>query len=121
MDGTFAQFADAKTLRQFNTHFVSRDLRYAEPGDLLFYRQESGEFPFHSMIYLGRSSIRDDGENYLLYHTGPHSHGADPGEIRRPSVADLMQHPDPRWRPITGNPMFLGLYRWNILRRRLRG
>jgi len=27
-----------------------------------------------------------------------------------------MRHPSPRWRPQAGNPNFLGVYRWNILR-----
>jgi len=38
-NGTFAEFADAKTLKDFNMHFVSRDIHAARPGDLLFYRQ----------------------------------------------------------------------------------
>ncbi len=35
-DGSFAQFADARTLMQRNTHFVSRDIRTARRGDLFF-------------------------------------------------------------------------------------
>jgi uncharacterized protein YfaT (DUF1175 family) len=31
-------------------------------------------------------------------------------------LADLLHHPDPRWRPEPSNPNFLGVYRWNILR-----
>jgi len=38
-NGSFAQFADAKTLVERNAYFVTRDARQAEPGDLLFYRQ----------------------------------------------------------------------------------
>jgi len=113
-NGAFSQFADAHTLQTLNTHFVSRDLRRAVPGDLLFYRHESADLPFHAMIYLGHSQIQDDGQTYLLYHTGPD--GTDPGEIRRPSVAGLSQHPNPSWRPQAGNPAFLGVYRWHILR-----
>lgn len=112
-DGTFAQFADAKTLQRFNTHFVSRDVREAEPGDLLFFRHDQASMPFHTMLYLGTSRIQDDGQNYLLYHTGPD--GADPGEIRRPLLTELSAHPNPSWRPLAGNPAFLGVYRWNIL------
>ena len=37
----FAEFADADTLRRYNTHFVSRDLSAARPGDLIFFRQET--------------------------------------------------------------------------------
>ena len=43
-------------------------------------------------------------------------HGG-PGEMRRPSVTELLHHPAPQWRPYIGNPNFLGVYRWNILRR----
>jgi uncharacterized protein YfaT (DUF1175 family) len=112
-DGTFAQFADAQTLWRLNCHFVSRAIAAARPGDLLFFRQETGEERFHSMIYLGESQIRKDGERYFVYHTGPR--GGDPGEIRRLSVAELTRFPQPEWRPLTSNPNFLGVYRWNIL------
>lgn len=113
-NGAFAQFADANTLRRFNTHPISRDVREAQPGDLLFYRHDAADMPFHTMLYLGASRIQDDGGRYLLYHTGPD--GADPGEIRRPSLSELSAHPNPSWRPLAGNPAFLGVYRWNILR-----
>lgn len=111
-DGAFAQFADAEALWRWNCHLVSRELSAAQPGDLLFYRQSSGE-SFHSMIYLGASHIANDGKRYLVYHTGPD--GADPGEIRRPPVEELMQFPRSEWRPLASNPNFLGVYRWNIL------
>jgi hypothetical protein len=29
---------------------------------------------------------------------------------------DLLDHPQPEWRPVPGNPNFLGVFRWNILR-----
>ena len=51
--------------------------------------------------------------NWVIYHTGPIGRG--PGEIRRVLLADLLRHPDPRWRPIADNSNFLGVYRWNIL------
>ena len=114
LSSAFAQFADAETLRKLNTHFVSRDLRQARPGDLLFYRQLSQDLPYHTMVFLGPSHFEDGGEQYIVYHTGPL--GESKGEIRRPSVTELMNHPSPRWRPLPGNPNFLGVYRWNILR-----
>jgi hypothetical protein len=113
--GAFAQFADAKTLELRNTHFISRDLDRAEPGDILFYRQATDHMPFHSMIYVGSSQIAKDAGRYLVYHTGPDSSG--PGEIRRPTVDELRRFPEPDWRPVPENPRFLGVYRWNILRR----
>jgi uncharacterized protein YfaT (DUF1175 family) len=113
--GGFAEFADAQTLVRYNTYFVSRDIRRAEPGDLLFYRQLDQGQAFHTMIYLGRSQFEPGRAMYVVYHTGP-CHGG-PGEMRRPTVEELLRHPAPQWRPMTGNPNFLGIYRWNILRR----
>ncbi len=106
----FAQFADARTLRRYNTHFISRDLVRALPGDLLIYRQEAGNLPFHSMIYIGAGSVRRDGGLRVIYHTGPG------GEIRRLTVEELTHYPEPEWRAIPGNANFLGVFRWNILR-----
>jgi uncharacterized protein YfaT (DUF1175 family) len=113
---SFAEFADAKTLWQLNTFFVSRDVRMARPGDLLFFRQLEQSSPYHSMIFIGRSQFdKSAAENdILVYHTGPN--GKQPGEMRRTSVSELLEHPSPRWRPSPGNSNFLGVYRWNILR-----
>ena len=110
---TFAEFADAETLRRYNAHLVSRDLNAARSGDLLFFRQAEHRMPFHTMIYLGRSHF-DDGADWLIYHTGPSDGNA--GEIRRVTIRDLMHHPQACWRPLPQNPAFLGVYRWNILR-----
>jgi uncharacterized protein len=114
-DGAFLQFADAHTLWRYNSYFVSRDLSRALPGDLLFFRQPAGREPFHSMIYLGASQLQPDGKRYVLYHTGPQA--KDPGEIKRLTLEDLLRFPQPEWRPIASNPAFLGVSRWNILRR----
>jgi uncharacterized protein YfaT (DUF1175 family) len=113
-DGAFAQFADVETLWRHNTHFVGHDLMRARPGDLLFFRQDASRMPFHAMIYLGQSQIEPDREQYVVYHTGPSGRSA--GEIRRLALAQLLNYPDPRWRPLADNPGFLGVYRWNILR-----
>jgi|SRR5271169_6857066 len=113
-NGAFAQFADAKTLWRHNSYFVGRDIGRARPGDLLFFRQEGQNLSFHAMIFLGPSQIDPAGEPLVIYHTGPI--GKSPGEIRRPTLAQLLNFPDPRWRPVPSNPGFLGVYRWNILR-----
>jgi uncharacterized protein YfaT (DUF1175 family) len=118
-NGTFAEFADVKTLKDFNTYFLSRDIGAARPGDLFFYRQLEQDSPFHSMIFLGASAwlpkkAPGNGEDAVVYHTGPI--GKTRGEVRRLSMAELLQHPSPRWRPVAGNSNFLGVYRWNILR-----
>ncbi|HEY1160619.1 MAG TPA: DUF1175 family protein [Terracidiphilus sp.] len=108
-NGAFAQFADARTLVERNAYFVSRDVRQAEPGDLLFYRQFGQSSPWHSMIV-----TRIGAQAAVVYDTGE-DHGR-AGELRRVALAELLDHPQPQWRPVPGNPNFLGVYRWNILR-----
>jgi uncharacterized protein YfaT (DUF1175 family) len=106
-DNTFAQFADAKTLVADNTFFVSRNLAHARPGDLIFYRLLEDGSQYHSMVVTGAHA------EWVVYHTGPVNHTK--GEMRRVLLADLIHHPDPRWRPIPSNENFLGVYRWNLL------
>jgi len=108
-DGTFAEFADARTLVQRNAYLVGRDARLALPGDLLFYRQFGQSSPWHSMIV-----TRAGTDAAVVYDTGP-DHGQ-PGELRRVRISELLDHPQAQWRPVTSNPNFLGVYRWNILR-----
>ena len=108
-NGAFAQFADARTLVERNAWLVSRDVREAEPGDLLFYRQFGQSSPWHSMIVAGVGPGAA-----VVYDTGT-DHGRT-GELRRVALAELLDHPQPQWRPEIGNPNFLGVYRWNILR-----
>ena len=45
-NGSFAQFADARTLMERNTYLVGRDVRQARPGDLIFYRQLDQNSPY---------------------------------------------------------------------------
>lgn len=113
-NGTFGQFANAETLERFNTFFISRNVAAARPGDLLFFRRPSRHLPFHTMIFIGESQIAPNSGSFVVYHTGPDAASA--GEIRRPSMTDLLHYPDPQWRPVASNPAFLGVFRWNILR-----
>ena len=108
-DGSFAQFADARTLVERNAFLVSRDMRSALPGDLLFYRQFGHASPWHSMIV-----TRGGVGGVVVYDTGP-DHG-EAGEVRRVLIAELLDHPQAEWRPVEENPNFLGVFRWNILR-----
>jgi len=108
-NGAFAQFADAKTLVQRNAYFLTRDVHQAQPGDLLFYRQFGQSSPWHSMVV-----TRTGSQPAVVYDTGP-DHGK-PGELRREALSELLDHPQPQWRPLPSNPNFLGVYRWNILR-----
>ena len=32
------------------------------------------------------------------------------------ALTELLAHPQPEWRPLSSNPNFMGVYRWNILR-----
>jgi len=92
----------------------SRDVARALPGDVLFFRQDGGREPFHSMIYLGESQVRRDGNRYVLYHT------AGPGQSRRNSPLDARRAASlsqSEWRPSRRQPQLPGIYRWNILRK----
>lgn len=112
--GASRQFADAENLMRHNSFFLTRDVRAAQSGDLLFFRQWTDRQPWHSMVYLGPSRFEPSREALVVYHTGP-QHGT-AGEVRRPRVEELLRHPEPRWRPLAGNSNFLGIYRWNLLR-----
>jgi uncharacterized protein len=112
-EGRWAQFADADTLRRYNTRFLTRDIRRAERGDLLFYRQLDQASPYHVMVFLGPSQLESGARKFVVYHTGPI--GGSAGEIRRPTVEELLHHPLPKWRPLEGNPNFLGVHRWRLL------
>jgi uncharacterized protein YfaT (DUF1175 family) len=113
-EGGFAEFADAKTLATLNSYLVSRDLRAARPGDLLFFRQPEQHSPYHSMIFVGKSHFAEGDGEWIVYHTGPD--GQQKGEMRRVTEDELRHHPDARWHPVSTNPNFLGVFRWNILR-----
>ena len=115
-DDTFSEFADARTLKEFNAEFVSRDRRRAEAGDLLFFHQPwAGRYPYHVMIYLGAAREAAEGANdWVVYHTG--ASAAERGTIKKVRLAVLDEHPDRRWRPVAANRHFLGFYRLKILR-----
>jgi hypothetical protein len=113
-NGAFSEFADAATLLNYNTFFVSKDLRAARPGDLMFFHQPMQREPFHTMLFVGRSYFQPAGTDWVVYHTG--DLGGRRGEIREVEAGQLLDHPDPRWRPLVINPYFLGVYRLEILR-----
>lgn len=114
----FAEFADARTLREFNARFISRDKAAARTGDLLFFHQPWGSrFPHHVMLYVSASQAErqaDTGVNdWIVYHTG--ASPDDAGTVKKVRLDALARHPDPRWRPVAGNPRFLGFFRLKIL------
>ena len=109
----FAEFADAKTLIAFNTRPLGRDTKALRAGDLLYFRQPGQKEPDHLMVFVGRSMFDAEGDDWVVYHTGPTPDG--PGEVRKVRLATLQQHPAPRWRPLTSNPQFIGVYRLAVL------
>ena len=113
--GAFSEFADARTLKSFNTKFVSRDRREAQPGDLLFFYQPwVQKFPYHAMIFLGAAQLGgSQGNDWVVYHTG--SSPTDEGTVKKVELSVLDHHPNKRWRPVESNPNFLGFYRLKIL------
>lgn len=114
-DDTFSEFADARTLKDFNAEFVSRDARRAAPGDLLFFHQPwAQKYPYHVMIFLGPARTDGGGErDWIVYHTG--TSASDKGAVKKVRLAVLEQHPNARWRPVERNRNFLGFYRLKIL------
>lgn len=114
-NGRFSEFADGRSLKNFNTVFVTRDRHEAQPGDLLIYYQPwVQKFPYHVMILLGPARISPNGANdWVVYHTG--SSPIDKGTVKKVELAVLDHHPDPRWRPVESNKNFLGFYRLKIL------
>lgn len=116
--GKFSEFADARTLKNFNVVFVTRDrrqLNLLQPGDLLFFHQPGVQkLPYHVMIFLGATRIASEGANdWVVYHTG--ASPEDNGEVKKVRLTVLDQHPNARWRPVESNRNFLGFYRLKIL------
>jgi uncharacterized protein YfaT (DUF1175 family) len=114
-NGTFSEFADARTLKSFNSTFISRDRQDAEPGDLLFFYQPwVQKYPYHVMIFLGEAKMgNNQSSDWVVYHTG--SSSTDDGTVKKVQLSVLDHHPNKRWRPIESNPNFLGYFRLKIL------
>ena len=113
--GAFSDFADARTLKNFNVKFISRDRLNAQPGDLLFFYQPwVQKFPYHVMIFLGSSKLsKEHSTDWVVYHTG--ASPTDKGAVKKVELSVLDHHPNKRWRPLETNPNFLGFYRLKIL------
>src|SRR5215510_11780162 len=79
----FTEYADVRTIKNYNTVFVSHNRKDARPGDLLFYHQPwVQKFPYHVMIFLGEARQGGEGANdWVVYHTGPWPSGE--GEVRK--------------------------------------
>ncbi|MGH9163199.1 MAG: DUF1175 family protein [Vicinamibacteraceae bacterium] len=94
---------------QDNAERVGRDSAARRPGDLLVFYQPQQDEPYHLMVFVGRSVFEDEGNDWVVYHTGPRA-----GEVRKVRLNDLLRHPEPRWRPLAVNPRFLGVYRLRL-------
>lgn len=105
----YAEFADAKTLVRFNARPLGRETSSLRAGDLLYFRQPGQKDPDHLMVFVGRSFFEAEGDDWVVYHTGPIENG--PGEVRKVPLSTLAQHPSPRWRPLVSNPQFIGAFR----------
>lgn len=120
---TFAEFADAKTLIHLNARALGRDPRALRPGDLLYFHQPGQREPDHLMVFVGRSHFESEGDDWIVYHTGPidastsagSPRAKSTGEVRKVRLSTLLQHPSPRWRPLTANPNFVGVFRLGFL------
>jgi uncharacterized protein YfaT (DUF1175 family) len=100
----FSPYATSQALREFNARRLGAGLSGLQDGDALFFQHPWQGLPDHGMLYC---------RGLLVYHTGPTAAG--PGKVKRVRLERLLEHPDPRWRPVPGNPYFLGAYRWKIL------
>lgn len=109
----YAEFADAKTLINLNANSLGRDPRAARPGDLLYFHQPGQREPDHLMVFVGRSHFETEGDDWVVYHTGPTDDG--PGEVRKVRLSTLAEHPSPRWRPNASNLSFVGVFRLGML------
>lgn len=115
VNGTFSEFADARSLKSFNVKFISRDRHNAQAGDLLFFYQPwVQKFPYHVMIFLSDAKLGgNQSSDWVVYHTG--SSSTDNGTVKKVQLSVLDRHPNKRWRPIESNSNFLGFYRLKIL------
>jgi len=110
-DGTRASFVKAEELLS-SFEPLERDVspERVETGDLLAYFDESRppSDAFHLMVLL-RPPGTAPGRLLAVYHNG--ATGPD-AAVRKVWVDDLLSGP-PEWRPVPGNPTFLGVFRWS--------
>ncbi len=127
----FAEFADAQTIIRFNASPLGREVTALRPADLLYFRQEGQRLPDHLMVFIGRSAFEPTGDDWVVYHTGPSAAAGvtagragdaaatgEPvpgGEVRKVRLSDLQRHPSPRWRPVSINRAFVGVFRLTMV------
>lgn len=90
---------------RFEPQILTRDLSLAQPGDILLFRRAN--LTAHVMIYIGQSQIVPSPDRWVIYISGKRTH--------KVPLAALRCDPTPEWRPVPGNPDFLGVSRLDIL------
>ena len=103
--GAAIPFADAETLLAENFVALGRDAETrAQSGDVLAFT--TGDHGYHLMLYV-RGEDRARTPALVVYSPGDGSSEVRVGELR------ALQHEAPaEWRPVAGNPRFLGFYRF---------
>jgi len=86
---------------------ISRDVKDAQPGDLLLYRRS--HLQSHLMIYIGESQVVPSPKKWVIYMAKSAK------DIHKLCVDSLREDPSPEWRPTPDNPEFLGVWRLDIL------
>ena len=109
------EFADARTIIQYNARPLGRDLRALQAGDLLYFTDAERRTD-HLMVFIGRSRFEPAGNDWVVYHTGPD--GATDGEVRKVTLARAGGAPDCAMASNDRQPVFRG--RVQVVRARLR-
>jgi len=112
VEQSFGAAASAKWLLAENAVRIAPET--AGVGDLLFFEDPDARgMGFHSMVYLADLEGIPGERDWVVYHTGPDARSE--GSVRKVRLAQLLEHPDEKWRPRADNPHFLGFYRWKIV------
>jgi uncharacterized protein YfaT (DUF1175 family) len=108
--GRPAHFADAATLLRGSFALLGRGERAREAvrsGDLVAFARagDDGDPVYHLMLVV-RAEDPAHGRTLVVYHPG--EKGA---AVRAGALDDLAREAPHGWRPVPGNPFFLGFYR----------
>jgi len=102
-------FADAETLVARSFRPLGRDGRTGlRTGDLAAFRQPTGEpEPVRHLMIVVRTRGTSAGDTLVVYHPGSAGEG-----VRAGTLEALVREAPPEWRPVPGNPAFLGWFRY---------